>query len=239
MLFYHQDDAFYLQVRCLPSSPACVLVTVKRNYNDDFHYLQRSIVPTNHFQKSLPRLPIPKLENSCQRYLNAQQPILTEAELGATAKIVEQFKTGEGKGIVVLKLLLYCTKLYCLWYMISLFNLIKIVSNLIENKQFSFIFHTICLLCVFYLIPALFVFCRSPWSTCCNGCNEQANQLHIKWDIYLRLFWFQSAPCSFDFVSSPHSKSISLSLMLINYAKSEVSRINANLLLWIDIMMDS
>uniref|UniRef100_A0A452IUI2 Uncharacterized protein n=1 Tax=Gopherus agassizii TaxID=38772 RepID=A0A452IUI2_9SAUR len=48
---------------------------LRRGYSSDdsFQYLHRSIVPTMHFQKSLPRLPIPRLEDTVRRYLNAQK----------------------------------------------------------------------------------------------------------------------------------------------------------------------
>jgi carnitine O-palmitoyltransferase 2 len=57
-------------------------------------------VPTDHFQKSLPRLPIPKLENTCQRYLNAQQALLSEEELKETQDLVEKFQNGIGPGVL-------------------------------------------------------------------------------------------------------------------------------------------
>ena len=44
-----------------------------------------------HFQPSLPRLPIPKLPDTCQRYLAAQRPILTDNEYNATQTIVKEF----------------------------------------------------------------------------------------------------------------------------------------------------
>lgn len=40
-----------------------------------YQYLQRSKIPTNKFQKSLPRLKIPKLDKTCGRYLAALDPI--------------------------------------------------------------------------------------------------------------------------------------------------------------------
>lgn len=43
-------------------------------------YLQRSIVPTMHYQDSLPRLPVPKLEDTLRRYLSAQKPLLDDAQ---------------------------------------------------------------------------------------------------------------------------------------------------------------
>uniref|UniRef100_A0A3P8ULQ6 Carnitine O-palmitoyltransferase 2, mitochondrial n=1 Tax=Cynoglossus semilaevis TaxID=244447 RepID=A0A3P8ULQ6_CYNSE len=43
-------------------------------------YLHRSVVPTMHFQKSLPRLPVPKLEVTMMRYLAAQRPLLDDEQ---------------------------------------------------------------------------------------------------------------------------------------------------------------
>ncbi|UYV69813.1 CPT2 [Cordylochernes scorpioides] len=63
----------------------------------DYQYLQKSKVPTYHFQKSLPRLPIPELELSCSRYLEALKPLLTEAQMKETSHLVDNFKATEGK----------------------------------------------------------------------------------------------------------------------------------------------
>lgn len=73
----------------------CFYLIFSSNYND---FLQRSIMPTHHFQKSLPRLPIPQLEKSCERYLRAQEPLLSHEEFRTTEAIVGQFRDGEGKG---------------------------------------------------------------------------------------------------------------------------------------------
>lgn len=51
-----------------------------------------------HFQPSLPRLPIPPLERTCERYLNAQIPLLDGEALNHTRKLVSDFQTGSGKG---------------------------------------------------------------------------------------------------------------------------------------------
>ncbi|CAG0892441.1 unnamed protein product [Cyprideis torosa] len=61
------------------------------------HYLQRSILPTMHFQASLPRLRIPKLEMTCERYLRSLEPVATADEYAESKRIVEEFQRGKGK----------------------------------------------------------------------------------------------------------------------------------------------
>jgi len=61
-----------------------------------FKYLQESIIPTYHFQKSLPKLPIPKLEDTCERYLNALKPVLNNGEYERTKAITKIFEKNEG-----------------------------------------------------------------------------------------------------------------------------------------------
>ncbi|GFO20586.1 carnitine o-palmitoyltransferase 2, mitochondrial [Plakobranchus ocellatus] len=63
----------------------------------DHEYLHRSRIPTYHFQNSLPRLPVPELEKSCQRYLNAQLPLVSEAEHKELQKVVAEFQAGKGQ----------------------------------------------------------------------------------------------------------------------------------------------
>ncbi|XP_034036212.1 carnitine O-palmitoyltransferase 2, mitochondrial [Thalassophryne amazonica] len=60
-------------------------------------YLHQSIVPTMHYQKSLPRLPIPKLENTIRRYLAAQRPLLDDDQFRTTEKLAADFQSGAGK----------------------------------------------------------------------------------------------------------------------------------------------
>ncbi|XP_025283437.1 carnitine O-palmitoyltransferase 2, mitochondrial isoform X1 [Canis lupus baileyi] len=60
-------------------------------------YLQRSIVPTMHFQDSLPRLPIPKLEDTIKRYLRAQKPLLDDGQFRKTEQFCKSFENGIGK----------------------------------------------------------------------------------------------------------------------------------------------
>ncbi len=42
-------------------------------------------------QDILPRLPIPKMEKTCSRYLASQRPLLTEEEFANTEKVVAEF----------------------------------------------------------------------------------------------------------------------------------------------------
>ncbi|GJQ84478.1 hypothetical protein Trydic_g21030 [Trypoxylus dichotomus] len=69
----------------------------------DYMYIQRSKIPTMHFQSSLPRLPIPKLELSCERYLAAQKPLLRDEYYRKTEANVTYFK--ENSGVELQKLL--------------------------------------------------------------------------------------------------------------------------------------
>ncbi|XP_012521784.1 carnitine O-palmitoyltransferase 2, mitochondrial isoform X2 [Monomorium pharaonis] len=65
----------------------------------EYQYMQMSKVPTLHFQASLPRLPIPKLEDTCRRYLNAQKPLLSDEQLRHTSSCVSKFLASEGQGL--------------------------------------------------------------------------------------------------------------------------------------------
>ncbi|KAL0268846.1 UNVERIFIED_CONTAM: hypothetical protein PYX00_010655 [Menopon gallinae] len=66
---------------------------------EEYQFLQKSKIPTLHFQKSLPRLPVPQIEKTCDRYLAALKPILTDNEYNDTEKLVKYFKANEGKNI--------------------------------------------------------------------------------------------------------------------------------------------
>ncbi|XP_016966712.1 carnitine O-palmitoyltransferase 2, mitochondrial [Drosophila biarmipes] len=65
-------------------------------HGQHYQYLQCSKLPTLYFQRSLPRLPIPLLENTCRRFLEATQPLLSPAEQATTQQTVEQFRQGIG-----------------------------------------------------------------------------------------------------------------------------------------------
>ena len=47
-------------------------------------------------QPSLPKLPIPPLEDTCKRYIQAVTPLLTKQELATTSAAVERFLATDG-----------------------------------------------------------------------------------------------------------------------------------------------
>uniref|UniRef100_A0A8D1ACZ1 Carnitine O-palmitoyltransferase 2, mitochondrial n=2 Tax=Sus scrofa TaxID=9823 RepID=A0A8D1ACZ1_PIG len=89
-----------LLLRAWPRDLAVGLAAPCRTLSAGFEpgqYLQRSIVPTMHFQDSLPRLPIPKLEDTMRRYLSAQKPLLDDGQFRKTEELCKNFENGIGK----------------------------------------------------------------------------------------------------------------------------------------------
>ncbi|KAK9497585.1 hypothetical protein O3M35_004284 [Rhynocoris fuscipes] len=64
--------------------------------SDEYQFWQKSRVPTLHFQKSLPRLPIPDLKASCDRYLQAQKPLVDNVEFDRIKSNVDSMLKIEG-----------------------------------------------------------------------------------------------------------------------------------------------
>lgn len=63
-----------------------------------YQYLQTSKIPTNKFQRSLPRLKIPKLEKTCQRYIAALEPIFqNDPRYNSAIAKAKQFEQGPGR----------------------------------------------------------------------------------------------------------------------------------------------
>jgi carnitine O-palmitoyltransferase 2 len=58
--------------------------------------LTPSLVPTRHFQRSLPRLPLPSLNETLQRYLAVVRPLCSPSQHEATTRVVTVFKQQEG-----------------------------------------------------------------------------------------------------------------------------------------------
>lgn len=68
-----------------------------KNVTDvDYQYIQKSRVPTMHFQKSLPRLPIPELAKTGERYLNAIKPLLNKEQLVETERLTNDLVSNSG-----------------------------------------------------------------------------------------------------------------------------------------------
>jgi carnitine O-palmitoyltransferase 2 len=70
----------------------------KASPKEQYNFLQQSIIPTQHFQKSLTKLQIPKLDETINRYLKALRPILTEDEWKQAEKVTRQFEKNEAIG---------------------------------------------------------------------------------------------------------------------------------------------
>ena len=64
----------------------------------DERYIQTTVVPTLHFQPGLPRLPIPKLDKTCERYLAALRPMVSDEQFRETEAIVKEFGKEGGEG---------------------------------------------------------------------------------------------------------------------------------------------
>ncbi|PZC83685.1 hypothetical protein B5X24_HaOG207212 [Helicoverpa armigera] len=80
----------------------CPKFNQQRNFNKnvkdvEYQYLQRSKLPTMHFQKSLPRLPIPDLSKTGERYLKALRPLLNDNQYEEAQQRTGNFIAKEGK----------------------------------------------------------------------------------------------------------------------------------------------
>jgi len=59
-------------------------------------YLHETTIPTLHFQDSLPKLPIPPLEDTLKRFVEAATPLVPAATLETTRDAVASFAASEG-----------------------------------------------------------------------------------------------------------------------------------------------
>ena len=57
-----------------------------------------SPVPTYHLQARIPQLPLPRLEDTCSRYLQSIKVTTSQAEYEESQRVVKQFQEGVGKG---------------------------------------------------------------------------------------------------------------------------------------------
>lgn len=83
------------------SAITCLFFYSNSTAQDDKDFLHRSILPTDHFQASLPRLPVPELEDTLKKYLESQRQILTDAEYDQTVDFVNKFKATDGPGTII------------------------------------------------------------------------------------------------------------------------------------------
>eukprot|EP01119_Soliformovum_irregulare_P016454 TRINITY_DN4758_c0_g1_i1.p1 TRINITY_DN4758_c0_g1~~TRINITY_DN4758_c0_g1_i1.p1 ORF type:complete len:660 (-),score=192.99 TRINITY_DN4758_c0_g1_i1:59-2038(-) len=58
--------------------------------------LHSSRIPTYHFQKSLPKLQIPSLDETLVKYLTVVKPLVSPEEFAETQRKVQEFKLGQG-----------------------------------------------------------------------------------------------------------------------------------------------
>ncbi|CAJ0930931.1 unnamed protein product, partial [Mesorhabditis belari] len=61
----------------------------------DYQYIHRSELPSYHFQKSLRRLPIPKLADTANRYIASAKAVLSDADFTRAEKLMRDFEKNE------------------------------------------------------------------------------------------------------------------------------------------------
>ena len=66
-------------------------VTFRRTMATSDGYLHKTKIPTYHFQPSLPRLPIPEVKDTCDRFLLSAEPLVSKKELDEAKEAVEDF----------------------------------------------------------------------------------------------------------------------------------------------------
>ena len=62
-------------------------------------YLHETKIPTYHFQDSLPKLPVPKLEDTLKKYEYFSKPMVTPEEHQKTQAAVQEFAANEGAAL--------------------------------------------------------------------------------------------------------------------------------------------
>uniref|UniRef100_A0A1I7UCU3 Carn_acyltransf domain-containing protein n=1 Tax=Caenorhabditis tropicalis TaxID=1561998 RepID=A0A1I7UCU3_9PELO len=89
-----------LSSQMLRSSNLCRSIVVTRGKHalsgDDYQYLEKSEIPSYHFQKSLRRLPIPKLQDTVNRYLASSKAVLSPDAFTKTETAIRSFESKEG-----------------------------------------------------------------------------------------------------------------------------------------------
>eukprot|EP00123_Amoebidium_parasiticum_P014942 comp22712_c0_seq1/m.35267 comp22712_c0_seq1/g.35267 ORF comp22712_c0_seq1/g.35267 comp22712_c0_seq1/m.35267 type:complete len:659 (-) comp22712_c0_seq1:615-2591(-) len=62
-------------------------------------YIQKSVIPSFSFQASMPRLPVPTLDETLKRYVDSIEPLCTPEEFALAKNLANEFKDGPGKAL--------------------------------------------------------------------------------------------------------------------------------------------
>ena len=116
---------------------ACYPLRTLATSTEDDRYIQHSKLPTMYFQPGLFRLPIPKLEDTCARYMAALQPVVSSEEAyAATQRLMEDFKRVGGVGRGNNTIIVACPA--NIWCMLAELQT-KLIVNEKNNKHSSYI----------------------------------------------------------------------------------------------------
>ena len=85
-----------LSLRGATSNIRCVTRLVRSSSSIRKEYLHETYLPSDHFQDSLPTLPIPKLEETLKRYEYHAFPLLEEEQQHNTKQAIDSFIKNEG-----------------------------------------------------------------------------------------------------------------------------------------------
>lgn len=103
-LSHSVQESYQAHQHCIIIFCLFILYFLSSSREEDRYIDPKTKVHTFHFQDSLPQLPIPKLEDTCHRYLDAQKPLLTPEQYEETKGLVEKFQKRDGPGTVVFML---------------------------------------------------------------------------------------------------------------------------------------
>ena len=98
MLVVRNSKRLFRQTRMvLPCATAESHANIVRTFATKGGYLAETEIPTYHYQDSLPKIPIPPLEKTIDRYLASAAPLVGDEQLKVTTRIAEEFREGRGK----------------------------------------------------------------------------------------------------------------------------------------------
>ena len=77
------------------SSHRCLSTSLSRS-RTHCNSMMTSTIPTMHFQKSMPKLPVPDLEKTTARFKDAVQPLLSENDFLEFSSVIDTFEKNDG-----------------------------------------------------------------------------------------------------------------------------------------------